>query len=378
MPERPRVYVALAALLLNLPLLGCGPAYGEAFVTSFNAAKRAHAAGRYAEAAELYAQASRDARRIKDRDEAHFMQARMYERLERYAEAQDVYRGIARQSPKGPRGGRAAFDAATIEIEHGDAERGFDALREAMLRYPSHGSARRALALWAAHVSETRGEEALRLELAQLQPRLIGSDIAQQVDVETAQSFRRSGDLAEAHRRLIAAARKYPYPHGTLTDDAYFHAAEVAVELGDPRLAIADLEALLATREVAVGGSYERPRYPAAQLRIGEIYRDLLHDPDKAREAFRRTYEQHATSILADDALFDEAVLTHQAGDTDGACALSDKLTERYPDSRYRLCLRAICSSAPVGERACPDYIRARVEGRDDADRDAGGASGGS
>lgn len=355
-----RFYASFAILMsCCAPLVGCGgPDYGEAFVTSFSAAKRAYAAGRYAEAAELYGTAAGDAQRVKDRDEAFFMQARMYEKLERWAAARERYETILKTSPRGTRAGRAAFEIATLEMVHGDVETGYRALEAAIRRYPNHGSARRGLELWAEHVGQRDGEEALRATLARWLVELKGSGLEQQLRYERARSLRRSGDLATAHDAFVEAATRHPYPMGTLTDDAWWFASQVAEEQGDFEQAIADLRSLLKSREVATGGSYERPRYPPAQMRIAELYRDRLGDREAARRAFRRVYEEHETSILADDAMWWEAVLERRDGRTDGACDLGEDLRDRFPSSRYVRCLNDLCSSlASGGQRPCPSYI---------------------
>ena len=82
---------ALLAVSLVALQIACGPAYGEAFLTPYRAAQRAYGAGRYAEAAELYDQAARDAVRVKDRDEALIMKALMHERLEDHEAARASY-----------------------------------------------------------------------------------------------------------------------------------------------------------------------------------------------------------------------------------------------------------------------------------------------
>ncbi|HHH29413.1 MAG TPA: tetratricopeptide repeat protein [Polyangiaceae bacterium] len=355
-----KIWAALAMLTAGgVALFGCGgPDYGEAFVTSFHAAKRAYAAGRYAEAAALYGEAAGDAQRVKDRDEAFFMQARMYEKLERYEAARERYETILKVSPRGTRAGRAAFEIATLQIEHGDPEKGWKALEEAIRRYPNHGSARRGLELWAEHVGERDGEEALRAVLARWLVEMKGSVIEQQLRYERARSFRRGGDLAAAHAAFVETARHHPYPMGTLTDDAWWFASLVAEERGDYEQAVADLRSLLASREVATGGSYERPRYPHAQMRIAELYRDRLGDRRAAMKAFRRVYEEHETSILADDAMWWEAVLERWDGDSGAACDLGEDLRERFPSSRYLRCLDRLCSTLPAqGSRPCPSYI---------------------
>jgi tetratricopeptide (TPR) repeat protein len=345
--------------------LACSPGYGDAFMDSFRAGQRALDAGRYEEAVARFAQAEKDALRLKDRDEAVFMQARMHEKLGKWTAAQEDYARLAKISPTGPRTARAAYASAWVDIEHGDAARGWKALGAAVERYPNHGGTRRALPDLADHLREEIGEDAMRAELERLRRKLDGTDLEQHLDYEIAKSLERAGELRRAHDLFLETARRHPYPSGSLTDDAYLRASMVAEARGDPAQAIADLRELLAAREIATGFSYERPRYPEAQLRIGTLYRDGLHDLDAARRELRLVYTDHATSVLADDAMWQEALVALQQGDAPGACAIATDFAERFPESRFRRCLREICPAAPAGDRPCPPYIRAQLPGAD-------------
>jgi TolA-binding protein len=366
------LFSSLRAPLLPFSLFvfsACGPAYGEPFLNAFRAGQRALDAGRYEEAVAHFEQAERDAARLKDRDEAVFMQARMHERQEAWSEARDDYERLQRISPKGPRTARAAFAAAWVEIEHGDAARGWRELRAAMEQHPNHGGTRRALPDWVDHRRDEVGEDAMRAELVGMRSKLAGNDIEQHLDYEIAKSLERSGELQQAHDLFLETARRHPYPSGSLTDDAYFRASLVAEAMGDPKLAIADLRELLGAREVATGFSYERPRYPEAQLRIAVLYRDGLGDLDSARRELRVVYLEHGSSVLADDAMWQEALVALRQGDAAGACDLAASFAERFPESRYRSCLREVCPASPAGERACPPYIREQLPDSDGSGR---------
>jgi hypothetical protein len=123
---------------------------------------------------------------------------------------------------------------------------------------------------------------------------------------------------------------------------------------------------MLAVREVStMGGSYERPRFSAAQFRIAVLYRDRLHDPSGARREFHRLYTEHRTSILRDDALWEEAKLWQVDGHTEKACTVVAALTRDFPASRYAPCAHAVCPAiAPTAGR-CHAYLV-----RGDADPD--------
>ncbi len=346
----------LLALSL-LCLMGCGgPAYGDAFLVPFRAAQRAQSSGRYLEAAERFAAAAEGAQRLKDRDEALFMRARMLERAERWSEAKTAYAALKKVSPDGPRTARAAYDAATVEIERGDAERGWAELAVAIRRYPDHGSARRALELWCEHTAATRGEPALRQELSTW-TELKTTELGQRLHYERARSFEREGDHEAARAAYLETARVRPYPKGNLTDDGYWHAARLAHADGDHVAALAALREMLSDREGSVGGSYVRPRFPAAQMRIGEVYRDGLGDFARAREAFRQTHVDYPDSVLADDAAWQETLMARRLEDTGGACDAARSLKREHPQSRYLRCLHLVCPDLPPGERPCARYI---------------------
>ncbi len=133
------------------------------------------------------------------------------------------------------------------------------------------------------------------------------------------------------------------YPESGLRDDARWFAANLSRQLGDPKGAVSRLRALLATREVAFGaGSYFSIWLDDAQLLLGQILRDDLHDPTAAAAAFRRLPRDYPASILRDDALYELAV-TLEPTDHAGACAAVAALVKLDPDSKYVARGKAIC-----------------------------------
>ncbi|HEX7842294.1 MAG TPA: tetratricopeptide repeat protein, partial [Kofleriaceae bacterium] len=149
-------------------------------------------------------------------------------------------------------------------------------------------------------------------------------------------------DLAEHELGNAPAARAFydripaDHPGSGMRDDARWHAARISRALGDPAGAVARLRALLATREVAIGaGSYFSIWLDDAQLELGKILRDDLHDLPAAAAAFRRLPEDYPASILRDDALYELAVTLERQGDHPGACAALTHLARDFADSKY-------------------------------------------
>jgi TolA-binding protein len=168
-----------------------------------------------------------------------------------------------------------------------------------------------------------------------------------------------AGKLAEARDGYLACAEHYPYPRGRFWDDALFRAAEKELSLGAPERAVTLLSRLLAERESAsIVGSYERGRYAEAQLKLGEIYRDALHDPLRARRELRKVWTNHPKSRLADDALFQEALIARGAGDVVGTCEPLSIIVQQLPDSRYAACAHELCAKLPPSAQPCHDYIK--------------------
>jgi tetratricopeptide (TPR) repeat protein len=350
--------------LLALFLLGCAPLRGEAYLTPFAAGERAFHAGRYLEAARAFDAAAAKAERVKDRDEARFLEARCYERESKWGEARAAYLRLIADSPDGPRTGRAIFDLAELEIQHGDAARGWAMLDEAMLKLPKHGLARPALRRLVDHAEETSGVEAALAFLDAHGAKLEGTELVEVLGYERALVLERAGRLADAHEAFVKNARRFPYPFGGLTDDALWRAALIDEELRRYEEAIAHLRELLSVREPASGGaSYERPRFPEAQLKIALLYRDRLHDRKAARRELEQLYARHKATIKRDDAVWMGAVLARQDGDEEAACKMARRLVDEFPDSRYARCAREVCPSAPPAKRECADYIRRELRG---------------
>lgn len=355
-----------APIIFAATVSACAPSVGVKYEHSFASGQRAFHAGRYEEAARAFEQAAENATRVKDRDEALFEAARMHEKRGAYAQAHAAYERITKTSPDGPRTARAAYDMALVEVDHGDAERGYALLLDATFKYPAHASARRSLHRLIEHQRDIGGDDGALKWIDGPGRTLRGSELDQQLDYERALTLENMGRLTEARDLFVKTAKDHPYPFGGLTDDALWHASLVEEKLGRYEAAIAQLRTLLADREAShMTGSYERARYSPAQLRIAELYRDKLHDHRTARKEFHTLYASHPTSVLRDDALWAEAVLARADGDEREACSLVNTLRNEFADSRFARCGQLLCASVKPGakERPCANYIERQVRG---------------
>ena len=355
----------LALALACAVLAGCGSV--DAYRQAKTAGDRAKSAGRYDEAAARYHEAGDAAKRPSDRDEAYYLEAATLMQAGRTEEAKKAFEAMLKRSPAGPRSDRATFDRAFLEADTGDEKLGYDELEQAVFARPTAGSSRRGLRRIVEHEEEKAkggGLAWLDKNLAKLE----ATELSEDAIYLRATMLRRAARRREARDEYVRCATKHGYPKGSLFDDAYWHAAEVDLELGEPAKAVDDLEKLLAPREVSsLGqGSYERPRYSMAQMKIGEIYRDQLREPAKARAAFRKLSERHKTSVLRDDALFAEALVARAQGDKEGACEPMRTLVRELAESVFAGCAREVCADLEPSKKApaCREYLKARIDGR--------------
>jgi tetratricopeptide (TPR) repeat protein len=206
-------------------------------------------------------------------------------------------------------------------------------------------------------VEEKSGSRAALAELERWLPSFEKTELDETLRYERGRRLEREGRLAEARDAYLDGARRHPYPKGALWNDALRAAARLEEQLGRPREAIALLERLLAEREHAwIVGSYERG-YAEARFRVAVLERDALGDARAARRTFRRVFDEFPTSLLRDDALYEEARLARRSGDEAAACEAISLLLGTLPDSRYAGCAPELCAGArPRPGSRCPSY----------------------
>jgi tetratricopeptide (TPR) repeat protein len=344
--------------------LSCAPTYAEGYEAAFSAGLRAQNAGRWEEAAKHFAEAGALGERYKDRDEARLLQAEALEKLGKDAEAEALYRRIEREAGGRYQGQRAAYALGRLVWETKGFEAGSKELLGAVRKYPSHGMVRHALKRMIQHVEDEKGPEAAWAWFEPIAKSLEGTQAEEAATYEKGGLLARVGKKDEAVSVLLAQARKYRYPNGSLTDDAYYVASLFLEDLGKNREAIDVLVEMLKPMEAAYGGaSYRRPRFPQGQYRIAVLYRDRFKDRERAKREFWRVYTDHETARQTDDALWQKARLEREDGQQKEACATLETLLAKKKDSRYVRCVRLLCPTLPAGDKPCPAYVEEAVTG---------------
>ncbi len=349
--------------MLATAVLACSASRPPRYAEQQTLAERAYSAGRYREAGERWLEASRAAEEERDASEARFRAAASFERAGDLARADAIFDELDRGG--GERAARALFERAGLAERRGEEARAQELYVESLSRYPAAGTSPAALDRHLRYVARTRGEDGALARLSELLLELAGGALDERVRYTRARLLDQQGKTELALAAYLDTANRHPYPEGALWDDALFRAAQAAQKLGRPREAIGLLERMLAEREEAHGyGSYERPRYAEARFAIAELYRDVLHDSARARREFLRVWQDHPTTLLRDDALFQAALLARADHDTAQACEAARTLKRDAPDSRFVGCVKHLCPTleAPAG-RACRDYLERQYFG---------------
>ncbi len=288
--------------------------------------------GRYEEAVDSFALAADEAVRRVDLDEALYRETRALIQLERYDDAIRILQEVADRRPISRRTSRAMFEIALIRLDHlNQPEQAVQDFERVMRETPDDGLAGRAL-FYVNRDFESRGDTAGTIAFcdrlyADLGDSTFGDDLLR----VKANAQLLAGDRAGARASLEEIVRRYPYPYGQRWDDAITTLAEMDVEDGQPARAVERLEELVnRNEETNLVGSYTLPSMPRAQLRIAQIYRDELNDPEKASDAFERLPRRFPRSILRDDALYQAGAMWLDAGNRSRGCRLLRRVVDDF------------------------------------------------
>jgi tetratricopeptide (TPR) repeat protein len=236
----------------------------------------------------------------------------------------------------------AVYRAGELQLREHQTTAAWTALWRVITDWPDEATAGDALRTL---LADGRGRDARALaeQIAKILTPLAETEVADNLVWSLA-------DLTEHELANPAGARalydRIPvdYPKSGLRDDARWNAARISRTIGDPQGAVVRLRALLATREVAFGaGSYFSIWLDDAQLELGRVLRDDVHDLPAAEAAFRRLPKDYPASILRDDSSYELAVTLEQAHDHAGACATLAALAKQSPDSKYVARGRELC-----------------------------------
>jgi tetratricopeptide (TPR) repeat protein len=357
-------------LAVTLLAVACAPDRGPLY--SADMARADDALGRHDDrtASTSFDEAAHDAKLPRDADHARYLAARALEDAHDDKAALARYDIIARRRPSQAEAADATYRAALLRIASGDPAVGWSAMEEVVTRFPGSGVARPALHRLVAHAEEEGGPSATLEMLHRLDAEVGKTERGEEVAYEAALALIRLGRTVEARDALVKVASTWPYPNGLLFDDALFRASLLDEALGRYEAALADLKSLLAARESSwLVGSYERPRYDAAELRIAELYETRLHDDARARSALHTLYADFPTSLLRDKALFHEAELAAKDGDLAHRCDLLASLVHDFPDSRYVPCATERCPRLTAPDKsAAPKVCHAYIERQEAAE----------
>lgn len=305
---------------------------GEKHLDALAEAERHQHAGRLSEASQAYERAAGAAERRVDRDESLYRQSRALARMGAYEEAIAICDRLGESREIARRTLRARLDAAKYRLALGERARAERDLRALIVAHPESGPARGALRILLGNLDDDGADSERAIEfLRTLRQDVAGSSLGEMLMNLEAELLVRGDRKGEARRLLERQVTEYPYPKGSRWDDALWRLADLALDDDAPKDAIAYLKRMIAVHESSfIIGSYTRPLFSKAALRIARIYRDRLHDPAAAIDAYAEARSEFPRSLVVDDALVEEAELRLARGQRARGCALLDELLEAH------------------------------------------------
>lgn len=341
-----------------------GPQRGADYARAFGEARRAQHDGHWEQAAVAYDRAAATAKIKRDADYARYEAALARVRAGDVARGASELRALGEAKPANEYSDQAAYKAAELAIAS-EPDRGYEEMTSVAVRFPDTGMGRVALTRVLRHADEKGPAETLA-RIAALEPRLGDGSLGQALAYERAKRLRDLERHGEARDAFLAVARRWPYPFGVYFDDALYFASEEEEKLGRLPEAVEHLNFLLSHRESShMIGSYERPKYVPALLRLATLYATKLGDREAAKNAYHRLYRDFPTSTQRDDALWKEAELWQLDGDKATACDRLATLTREFADSRFVPCAVERCPNVarPAKSKApasCRAYLQAK------------------
>jgi tetratricopeptide (TPR) repeat protein len=305
---------------------------GKTHLDALADAQRHQHHGRLPQAADSYGRAADAAERRVDRDEARYRESRARARMGDYPGAIAICDELGASPTIARRTLRARLDAARYRLMLGEIARAEHDLRALIVAEPESAAARSALRILVRSQVDANDDKAQALgylrdlrrdvERSGLGEVLMNLEAALLIGLERKQ---------EARALLERQVTRYPYPGGRRWDDALWQLADLALEESDPRAAIAYLKQMIAVHERSwIIGSYTRPLFSKAALRIARIYRDELADAEAAIDAYATLRSEFPRSLVRDDAFLEEAELRIARGQRARGCDLLAELLEAH------------------------------------------------
>ncbi len=330
----------LRALALSSALLSaaCARPRPAAYVEASARASRAAHAGRHDEAATRWTEAAPLADRARDADDARYRAADALLRAGHLDRALDALDTLARDGVHPPIAARASLEAALLRLDRDrgdDRARAVASLDALVVAHPQRGSGRRALDHRLRLFDEARDDlgAVAWLRAMHADARLRDTDLDPAVAHLLASRLAALGARDEATQMWQDLFSRRGFGHNPHWDDGHLALARLRLAAGDPRGAVAALDALFAPWTTSwFVGSYTGPRMPEAAMLRARIYRDELRDPARAAEAYRFVFDRLTHSTLRDDALAECASMLEPTSPTE-ACALWQRLFAELPCS---------------------------------------------
>lgn len=213
--------------------------------------------------------------------------ARALAGLERYGEALEAFRRVARTCPGEPIvSARALFEVGVLlATRSADPMDALPVFRRVVTLFPEEPAARRAVTWIRAIVTRHRGGHAAVEEMRRLYREVPRSVVAPYLLFEAAEVLRETQGhaMGDANRLALYALLLRRHPESHLADDAAVEAARLCVGLGYPWVAVRLTTAVLRRHETSWWiGSYDTPIYPEAAFLRAEA---LLAAGEQGRAA---------------------------------------------------------------------------------------------
>jgi len=287
-------------------LAASAPRQVDAAQARLDAARTLRDGGRLAAAAKRFMAIGDEASRIADRARGRYELARLAEDTGRETQAVSLYRSLVLTYPRLMPGERA--------LQH--------LLRLARAAGPEAVGA---------HLRWTRGV------FPRLAETSLGDNLIFQAAEVAAERFARTQKAADWDLAVLLFQRvAREYPRGALWDDAHWELSWLYHDRQLYDAEINEIETIRLRREaVSFFGQDEHPYFYVGQRRLARLSLVHLHDPIRARDAWRSYAATWTRSIYRDDAWFFAGCAALLAGDEAGARADFAAIVEHRPESRF-------------------------------------------